>query len=42
MIELVLVDYDPNDPSSCDNAGAACFGCPAFDRCDHHFDDDPA
>lgn len=42
MIDLVLVDYDANDPSTCDNAGPCCYGCPAFDRCDHHYEEDEA
>lgn len=22
----------------CHNVGPACYGCPSFDSCDHHFD----
>lgn len=23
----------------CDNVGPACYGCPAYDSCEHHFDE---
>lgn len=40
MIELVLVEFEPNDLDGCTNSGMACYGCPHFDRCDQHFDND--
>lgn len=36
FIELVHDhEYRLETTDSCDNAGAACFGCPAFDHCAH-------
>lgn len=25
------------DPDDCNNVGPACYGCPQYDRCDHHY-----
>jgi hypothetical protein len=36
-IDIMLVD---NSPADCDNAGPACYGCPYYDSCPQHFEDD--
>ena len=40
MIELVLVEsYAMDTVDGCTNPGLCCFSCPAFDSCDHHYED---
>lgn len=34
--------YILDDRNSCNNAGAACFGCPCFDTCPQHTEEDDA
>lgn len=38
-LEIELLDSDI-DPASCDNVGPCCLGCPAYDACDHHYEED--
>lgn len=37
MDELVLTLID-NNVDDCTNSGPACYSCPCFDSCDHHYD----
>lgn len=30
--------HDVN-PADCTNTGPACFSCPCYDSCDHHFEE---
>lgn len=36
QIASVLV----SDPEDCTNAGPACFGCPCYDQCEQHYEED--
>ncbi len=38
-LHLVLLSaFALESPESCNDAGPACFGCPAYERCDHHYE----
>lgn len=39
MIALLLVSELYLDPEQCNNVGPGCFTCPAYDACDHHYDE---
>jgi hypothetical protein len=36
MIELTLLDTD----GDCNSTGPVCYGCPLYDGCDMHYDED--
>lgn len=40
QITFVAELYDHSMIDDCTNTGPACLGCPAFDQCPSHFDDE--